>query len=178
MKNTFLRKVLLISAGASFLALPLSPTFAATATATLPVSVTVSNNCTVGVTNLAFGTYSGNADVTLPITSTATCTMDIPEYLICADTGVNYAGSRRMADGSGNYLNYEIYQAVGSGTIFGDTGSSDVGTCAGTNAGLAITETGTPLANPHGLVFEGRIPGGQPVPEGSYTDTVTITFFY
>ena len=105
--------------------------------------------------------------------------MDIPSVLYCADAGLNYSGgTRRMTDGAGNFLNYEIWKQPGSAILFGDTASTGLGTCAGTHPAAGLTKSGVPLANPYVWVFDGRIPAGQAIPEGAYTDTVLFTIFY
>ena len=140
---------------------------AATATANLTVSATVTKNCTVSTAALAFGSYdpvvanaSANLDgaggVTVACTRGATAS-------IALGSGSNASGStRRMGDGSGNFLSYEL---------FSDSGRSSVW-----NSGAgALSLTAAPSRAARDFTVYGRIAGNQDVPAGTYGDTVVAT---
>lgn len=140
---------------------------ASTATATMAVSATVVNNCTISTSALSFGTYDpiathnamaldGTGAVTVTCTAGSTPTVGI-------STGVNASGSaRRLASGS-SYLTYELYSDSGRSSVWGNSGS-DLYTPGATSSRTARTFT-----------VYGRVTGGQDVPAGVYTDTVTAT---
>jgi spore coat protein U-like protein len=167
---------MLTVAGATALALGVvSGTQAASPqTANLSVTATVSANCTISTTAVAFGEYDPvvtNASTVLDASGkvSITCTNGAPVTIALGQGPDPVAGStdavpvRRMKAGA-NYLNYQLYTEVTHTTVWGNDTSSDVGT-NGTGANQDIT-------------VYGRVPAGQNVPTGSYTDTVvaTITF--
>jgi spore coat protein U-like protein len=141
---------------------------AASASTSLSVTATVNNNCTISTAALAFGTYDpivtnasspldGTGTVTIACTKGATTTIGL-------GLGANASGStRRMTDGSGNYLTYEAYQDSSHSTVWGTSG-----------AGL-LTPAAAPSKAARDFTVYGRVAGNQDVPAGSYTDTVTAT---
>jgi spore coat protein U-like protein len=141
---------------------------AATANASLSVTASVTNNCTVSTSPLAFGAYDpvvANASASLDATGTITvaCTKGAATT-IALSAGSNASGStRRMIDGSSNYLTYEMYQDSARSTIWGSSG-----------AGL-FTPAAAPSKAARNFTVYGRIPASQDIPGGNYTDTVTAT---
>lgn len=141
---------------------------AATATANLAVSATVSNNCTISTVALAFTPYD-------PVVTHASTNLDGTGTLVVACTkgtaptiglglGANASGSvRRMTDGSSNYLSYELYHETGRTTVWGTTG-------------LALLSPGAaPSKAARNHTVFGRVAANQDVPAGSYSDTVVAT---
>ncbi len=140
---------------------------AATATASMPVSATVNNNCTITTNPIAFGSYD-------PVAANASANLDAAGAVIIActkgavttlglDTGANAASSTRRLASSGNFLAYEVYQDSSRSTVWGDSGA-------------ALFNSGTaPSKDARTFPVYGRITGGQDVPAGSYTDTVVAT---
>ncbi|MCC6623145.1 MAG: spore coat U domain-containing protein [Deltaproteobacteria bacterium] len=161
---------------AILLASPLAPiAHAGTDTANLGVSATVSANCTIATTALAFGEYDPvdvNAASGLDGTGTVsvTCTFGA-DVVIELDEGANEdtgsqpdAPLRRLTDGSDNYLSYALHSDAGRTAVWA------------TGAAADVPHTGTGAQVP--FTVYGRIAAGQNVPEGNYTDTVmaTVTF--
>src|SRR5262245_838396 len=105
-----------------------TPVSAATATANLGVSATVTNNCTISTGALAFGSYDpvvANASTNLDGTGTVSvaCTKGT-SATVGLGLGSNASGStRRMGDGGGNFLTYELYQDSGHTTVWGNSGA-------------------------------------------------------
>ncbi|KKO43884.1 spore coat protein, partial [Arsukibacterium sp. MJ3] len=133
------------------------------------VTATVEDTCSISATNLAFGLYDPAADhVNGTSTITATCTENTT-YDIGLDAGVHSASAttttRAMRAGSSDYLDYELYQDSNRDTVWGNV--IDTNTLQKTSPGGDEIHT----------VF-GRIPGGQFVPAGSYSDTITVTITY
>lgn len=141
---------------------------AATATANLSVSATVTNNCTISTAALAFGAYDpvvANASADLDGTGTVTvaCTKG-STATIGLGLGANSSGStRRMSDGSSNYLTYELFQDSGRSTVWGNAG-----------AGL-LSPVAAPSKAARNFTVYGRVTSNQDVPAGSYSDTVVAT---
>jgi len=141
---------------------------AATATANLSVSATVTNNCTISTVALAFGSYDpvvANASANLDGTGTVvvTCTKG-STATIGLGLGSNAAASvRRMTDGSSNYLTYELYQDSGRSTVWGNSG-----------AGL-LSPVAAPSKAARNFTVYGRVASNQDVPAGTFNDTVVAT---
>jgi spore coat protein U-like protein len=144
------------------------PVAAASATANLGVSASVSNNCTISTAALGFGSYDpvvahastnldGNGTVTVACTKGASATIGL-------GLGSNASGStRRMTDGSSNFLTYELYQDSGYATVWGNSG-----------AGL-LSPAAAPSKAARNFTVYGRVASNQDVPAGSYSDTVVAT---
>lgn len=144
---------------------------AGTATSNLPVSATISANCTIDASGgVAFGAYDPivtNKTTALTATGTisTTCTNGSSATITLgqganAGTGSTAAAPvRRMLAGTSNYLSYQLYSNSGMTTVF--DGSTGVG----------VTGTGSAVST---SVY-GSVAAGQNVPAGSYSDTVVAT---
>jgi spore coat protein U-like protein len=150
--------------------LAVSPAFAATTSSTLNVSATVTANCTVSTSPLAFGNVNplSGADVDGAGGITVTCTNGTgwdASAGIGGGSGASFA-SRRMTAGA-NLLNYNLYTDAGRTTVWGD----------GTGSTALISDTGSGVAQ--SVTIYGRVPLGQTtVPPGAYADTVSVTVTY
>jgi spore coat protein U-like protein len=165
---------MLTVAGATALALGVvSGTQAASPqTANLSVTATVSANCTISTTAVAFGEYDPvvtHASTPLDVSGkvSVTCTTGAPAVITLGQGGNADAAStdavpvRRMKAGA-NFLGYQLYSEGTHTTVWNnDTGKANTGT--GANQDIDVF---------------GRVAAGQNVPTGSYADTVvaTITF--
>ena len=164
-KSTFGLKV-----GALVLLAAIAPATAqaATATANLSATATVINNCTINTAPLAFGNYdsvSANAAANLDATGTVTiaCTKGTTAT-IGLGLGGNASGStRRLTDGSGNYLTYEMYHEVGHTTVWGTTGAA------------LLSPAAAPSKAARNFTVYGTVTSNQDATAGSYTDTVVAT---
>lgn len=144
-------------------------------TAALTVSTTVSANCTIATSALAFGVYdpivaNSASDLDGTGTVSVTCTNGSAASVTLGQ-GANAAGGstddvplRQMNDGGVNNIAYFLYSDVGRTAVWGNTTNSD------------LDHTGTGASTD--LTVYGRITGGQNVPAAAYTDTVvaTVTF--
>lgn len=148
------------------LALAAAAATAATDTDTLTVTATVQSGCALTGGTLNFGPYvsgqSQDLDAVGQITF-ASCTGQLRFEL---DGGVGGGGSipnRQMSFGS-NKLRYQIYRNSSRANVWG----------AGTDAYVT-----TLLQVQNGKVdVYGRIPGGQVVAPGTYSDTIGITLTF
>jgi spore coat protein U-like protein len=133
------------------------------------VSASVSPRCTIVASDLAFGVYDpfvANAQVGLDAAAalTVTCTRGLVGA-IAVDAGLNggAAGSgRQMASGSQRLI-YQIFKDPSRTTVWQ----------AGPSGAAAISLGGA--KSPERIALFGRIPPGQVVLSGRYTDTVTAT---
>jgi spore coat protein U-like protein len=135
--------------------------FAATATQSLTVSVTVPNLCRItSVTNVAFSNPYDTTDATPNDSGQG-------DFSFRCTKGTNYdlyiTGTRQMTNGTDN-LNYQLYQETGRTTLWSSASPGVTGTAP---SNLAISKD-----------IYGRIPALQDVSVGSYTGTVTITVQY
>jgi spore coat protein U-like protein len=141
---------------------------AATATANLGVTATVTNNCTISTVALAFGSYDpvvANASTNLDGTGTVVvaCTKGATATIGLGNGGNFSGGARRMADGSSNFLSYELYHEAGHTTVWTTTGGGLLSTGA------------APSKTARNFTVFGRVASDQDIPAGSYSDTVVAT---
>jgi spore coat protein U-like protein len=119
--------------------------------------------CTVSTSGLSFGTY----DVFSPLNDDITGTISVncasgTSYTLSLSSGFGTYAARTMTSGT-NLLAYNLFLDPTRLTIWGD-GSAGTGTASGVGTG---TNADTPVY--------GRIPAGQNVPVGNYSDVVTVT---
>jgi spore coat protein U-like protein len=159
-----------IQVGALALLTAIAPTtaMAATATANLSATATVINNCTISTATLAFGNYDpvdvnaaahldASGTVTIACTKGATATIGL-------GLGANASGStRRLTDGSGNYLTYEMYHEAARTTVWGTTGAA------------LLSPAAAPSKAARNFTVYGRVASNQDATAGSYTDTIVAT---
>jgi spore coat protein U-like protein len=145
-----------------------SQVVAGSSTANLNVTAAVGANCTISTATVAFPAYD-------PVVANASTNDDGTGSVIVACTkgstvtiglglGANASASQmRMKDATTDYLNYALYQDAGRATVWGNSGS-----------GL-LSPVAAPDKTPRTFTVYGRIPSGQDVPAGSYSDTVVAT---
>lgn len=167
--NTIIR-----SAGAAVLAAAAaaaSPAFAADTSSTLEVSATVTANCVVSTTAVAFG----NVDVTTGQAAQATGALHVTctsgtAWSAAADAGAGTGAtvlSRKMADGA-NLLGYRLFTNAARTTIWGDGVEGATESLSGVGTGSSQTRT-----------IYGEVQAGQTgLPAGVYGDTVQVTVTY
>jgi len=141
---------------------------AATTSTTLSVSTTVIPTCTVSATPVNFGSTDGQTTVYSNGGVTVNCVTGTV-YNITLDGGLRASANwRQLADGAGNFLNYELGRPT-----FGEWGDSGY---ANTYLwGTSVGGTGTGVEQPY--VVYGRLYTGS-VPPGTYTDVVNVTVNY
>ena len=145
--------------------------FSAGVNTNMTVSVVVDNACQISTTNVAFPVYAPlGANATTPDDSTAgsvtiTCTTGTSGH-ITVGQGSNWTGSQaRMFNGTGNtYLPYTISQDSSHSVVWDSI------------TGMAIPAA--PDGTPRVYTVYGRIPAGQNVTGGTYTDTVVVSMLF
>lgn len=147
------------------------PAAASTHTDTIAVSATVTENCVISASPLAFddvNTLSGQA-VDGSGTIDVTCTNETP-WTVSADAGQAQGatfGARKLVNGL-NQLSYALYTNSARTTVWGDG-------VAGASATIGDTGTGSLQQK----AFYGRVAASQTsAPAGAYADTVTVTVSY
>jgi spore coat protein U-like protein len=157
-----------IAVGAVGLALMGGVAYAATATSTFGVDVTIQAQCLINsASTLSFGTQgvlSANVDQTstIVVQCTNTTTYDIG---LDAGGGSGASVTTRKLTGGGATINYTLYSNPGRTTVWGNTVSTD--TVAATGNGGAQSHT-----------VYGRIPAQTTPAPAAYSDTITITVTY
>jgi spore coat protein U-like protein len=142
--------------------------YAATATSTFTVDVTIQAQCLINsASNMSFGTrgvLSANVDQTstIVVQCTDTTTYDIG---LDAGTGAGASVATRKLTGGGATIDYRLYSNAGRTTVWGNTVATD--TVAATGNGAAQSYT-----------VYGRIPAQTTPAPAAYSDTITITVTY
>jgi spore coat protein U-like protein len=141
---------------------------AATATSNLSVTSTVINNCTISTAALAFGNYDPvNVNAAAPLDSAGTVTIACTKgtsATIGLGLGANASGTtRRMTDGSGNFLVYEVYHEVAHTTVWGTAGAA------------LLSPAAAPSKAARNFSVYGSVTANQDINAGNYTDTVVAT---
>lgn len=142
-----------------------TPLRAASSSAPLQVSAEVSPNCQIAVTNLAFGKYdplaqNATSQVDAAAAVTMLCTRS-SSASISLDFGRNAAGTNRAMSGGTQRVAYQLFR--------------DSGRTQEWARGEALQFVSEGTRKPEELTLYGRIPPGQEVASGVYTDVVTAT---
>jgi spore coat protein U-like protein len=139
---------------------------AGTTTKNLEVSSVVAANCKITISDLAFPSYdpldqnasrelNGTADVRM------ICTRESRANIVIDRGRYGTAQSRAMSDG-GQTVNYQLYRDSNRTQVWASGGD-----------GLKFVSTG--YKNPQQFTVYARIPPGQEVASGTYTDVVMAT---
>jgi spore coat protein U-like protein len=136
--------------------------------ATFTFSVTISSNCSVSATNMAFNT-SGILSTALAAQNqfSVQCTATTP-YTLSLNNGLygSSPGARQMASGT-NRITYAIYKDAGRSQLWGDISQG---------ASYAQSSTGTGAAQ--SFTGYGQVPVQTTPAPGAYSDTVIATLAY
>jgi spore coat protein U-like protein len=132
------------------------------------VSASVPRTCALQVTpNLDFGSHPGPIAAVYDNTTTLSmqCRGGTP-WTLSLDNGKYFdSGTRRMRiDGTDSYVRYGLYHDTNRSLPWGQSTGD---TLTGSGTGAVDTRT-----------VYGRVPSGQNVPAGIYSDTVTATITY
>lgn len=127
----------------------------------------------VTATSLSFGNY--NATSPTANTSTMTVTVQcvrlvdtLPAFVVALSKGSSSTYTPRTMTSGANTLQYNIFNSTAYTSVWGDgTGGTQTRSYPGSSTVRTATGTGY-----------GRIPAGQYVAAGSYTDTITVTVTY
>jgi spore coat protein U-like protein len=163
-----------ITAGV-MLALAGSAQAAGTKTAQFAVNANVASNCFITTTPLTFGNFDGTAAINSNATLVVRCSKNAG-YQIALDAGTTAGATllqRLLAGPGGDTLQYNLYTAVGLGTIWGNN-AGGTGWVTGTGGGLGVANQAT-------LTVFGQLPNNavnQAAGVGAYSDLITATITY
>ena len=128
-------------------------------------------SCTISTTSVAFGTYNVFSPTALDSTGTVTikCNGSASNVSIDLDKGGAGLFANRAMSGSGTSLFYNLFVDAARASIWGDGTES---TSHYTNANPANNQNIV-------VTIYARVSGGQDVPAGSYTNSITavVNFF-
>ncbi len=132
--------------------------YASTASTSFTVTATVPTLCTVSAGNMSFGNYAG-AQLDATSTITVNCTTG-GTYDVGLSNGGYFTTTRRMYSGTA-YLEYELYKEAAYTNRWGNSGAELV-----SGSGTGSDQT---------LTVYGKLPAGQGLTLGVYTDTIVVT---
>jgi spore coat protein U-like protein len=145
------------------LALPL-PALAGTDTDTLSVTATVQNACALNGGTMTFGNYQSGQNTNLDVAGQINYTNCSGTISFELDGGQSGDVSARKMKSGTDELNYQLYTTAQRNIVWGSGAQS---------LAFQIVTPGNGL-----VAVYGRIPSGQVVPAGSYSDTVNVTLTF
>jgi len=141
-----------------------------TTTAGMPVRMEIVASCAVSAADLDFGAYASNSQT--PAQGQTVIQLlcgagTVAELSLDAGTGPGGSTSRRRMeqDGGNDRLDYDLFQDPARTIHWGDRSGVDT---------LEVQATGAPQTVP----VYGRIPGGQRVRDGIYSDMITVRVLF
>ena len=151
---------------------------AATATATIGLSATVTSNCTIATAPVAFGAYDPilGSNITAEGSVTVACTRNATGLWVGLDTGANAVGGVRKLLGAAasDKLEYSIMQPVSS-AVGAACPAYSAGTAWSSTSGTALQLTVPTTKAARTYKVCGQIAQGQDMSVDSYSDTVTAS---
>jgi spore coat protein U-like protein len=141
-----------------------------TTTAGMPVRIELVGFCNVSATDLDFGAYASNSPSAAQGQTAIQLQCSggtVAEVGLDAGTGLGGDTSRRrlVQDAGIDRLDYDLFQDPARTQHWGDRSGVDT---------LEVQTTGTPQS----LAVYGKIPGGQRVRDGLYSDMITVRVLF
>lgn len=131
------------------------------------ISASVPSGCRLtALSDLDFGVLASPLSAAYDQSATVTlrCPSGTP-WQIALSAGNHHNGTRRMSNGMGSFVSYELYRNAGRTQVWGSTTGAD--TASGTGTGVAAV-----------VPIHGRIPMQGSVSTGTFTDVVVVTLTY
>ena len=131
------------------------------------VSATVTADCSISVSDLSFGQYdplgqNSSRELNAAAGVSMLCTRDARATIVI-DSGRNPDGTTRGLAAGGQRVAYQLYRDADRTQVWGSGGADT----------LQFVSSG--VQNPQQFVVYARIPPGQEVASGTYSDVVTAT---
>ena len=130
-------------------------------------SAQASASCTISTTSVVFGNYNVFNGSALDSTGTVTyrCNPQTQSIIISLSKGQSATYSPRKMNQGAENLTYDLFTNAGRTTIWGD----------GTGGTSVYSDPNPPKNIDVNITVYGRVPAGQDVSAGSYSDTVSAT---
>ncbi|MGD9508896.1 MAG: spore coat U domain-containing protein [Geminicoccaceae bacterium] len=141
-----------------------APARAGTDTDILTVTATVLSACSLSGGTLNFGSYTSGQTANLDVTGVINYVNCSGSLTFALDGGLSGNVNARQMQQGANRLSYQIYRNAVRNAVWG-TGADAQGVV------LVGTQSGS-------VTVYGRIPSGQVVQDGTYTDTVNVTLTF
>ena len=148
---------------------------AATKTSNITVTASVASNCNITTTNMAFGAFTGVADLVGTATVGVRCSKGTG-FTVTLSPGTTAGATfaqRLLSDGGANTLQYNLFSDAAYTNIWGDgTASTDA---------YSATGTGLSVAGQFNRTVYGKLPNNstnQDAQVGSYSDTIVASVVY
>ncbi len=129
--------------------------------------------CSVDATALAFGTYdtlaltATDATGNVSVTCSGLAAISVSYEVALSDGGATTYAGRRLASGAGA-LSYQLYSTAARTSVWGNGQEGTVTRGASYSLSVLFNRTDN-------FPVYGRIPAGQNVAPGTYSDNVTVT---
>jgi spore coat protein U-like protein len=126
----------------------------------------------INVSDLSFGNYTPSsadfASTGISVTCGALGIDLLPSFTVLLTAANGTSPAARYLDKTGTHLGYNIYTSNGYGAVWGD------------GTGGSVTQTYNALLTLGAVNFTawGRVPAGQYVAAGRYSDHITVTVSY
>ena len=142
--------------------------FAATATTTFTVQLTITSSCTINSASIL--NFGSQGVLTAPVNQTSTiqvqCTNTTPYNIgLNAGTATGATVTTRKMTNGGATVGYALYSNAGMTTNWGNTVGTDT-----------VSGTGNGASQPYTVY--GQVPAQSTPAAGTYTDTITVTVTY
>lgn len=126
----------------------------------------VEASCTISTTGVSYGTYDVFSSSAVDSTGTVTynCLLVTSVQITMSKGSAPTFSPRQMPNGA-EVLTYNLYLDASRTTIWGD----------GTGGTSVYSQTLPPLGTNVNVTVYGRVPAGQDVSAGTYSDNVTAT---
>lgn len=159
---------------------------AATLAALSAVPATAATDCFINaVATAAFGVYDGTQNDSATTTISGFCRNSPPPGggptiapMLMLSTGLAARYTQRQMANGAHRLNYNLYSGVSRRVVWGDGTGGTVAVPAYAAGSISINGNQTRAFDNPGLTIYGRIPAGQEVAQGSYSDTITLTLTF
>ena len=157
-----------------FMAVLLAVTLGIVGSAFAATCGTALNPIILSATPTAFGVYSPGsaspttANGTVTVACTTFVTDTLPSFTVALSTGAGASFSPRQMNFIGSHLNYNLYTAAAFTAVWGDGTGGTSTQSYNASASLGVTS----------FTVYGRVPTGQYVSTGAYTDTIIVTVNY
>lgn len=138
--------------------------------------------CSVNSSGVAFGVYNPLTPTPLDSTGTVavTCTLTFPpfvdnvNYTIDLSAGSSGSMTGRHMQAFPNLLYYNLFTTTARNIVWGD----DTGGTSDITGSMRLGFFFLPSTRTNTHTIFGRIPAGQDIPPGSYSDTIVVTVTY